>query len=264
VGLRGLVLVSPVLDFGGRSNAMDPLSLVAVLPTLAAAARRAQGREAVADAEAYAAGAFLADLLGGMEPEAVARRSARVAALTGLDPAVVRRHGGMIDMYAWQRHATPGQLPSLYDLGVSLRDPDPASPWSRTPDAVLDSLRAPFTAGMVGLYGSRLGWKLEAPYEVLSEAVNRGWDWGGSRTPPESLSHLRDALALDPALRVLVAHGLYDAVTPYFRSALQLGTLAPGAGRERVTLAAWPGGHMFYSRDEGRAALRQAVEQLYR
>lgn len=264
VGLRGLVLVSPVLDFGGRSNAMDPLSLVAVLPTLAAAARRAQDRAAVADAEAYAAGEFLADLLRGTQPEAVARRSARVAALTGLDPAVVRRHGGMIDMHAWQRNAAPGLLPSLYDLDVTLPDPDPASPWSRAPDAVLDSLRAPLTAGMVGLYGGRLGWTLEAPYEVLSEAVNRGWDWGGARTAPESTSHLRDALALDPALRVLVAHGLYDAVTPYFRSALLLDTLAPGAGRERATLAAWPGGHMFYSRTQGRAALRTAAQDLYR
>jgi carboxypeptidase C (cathepsin A) len=264
VGLRGLVLVSPVLDFGGRSNAMDPLSLAAVLPTLAAAGRGAQTRAALAEAEAYAAGEFLADLLRGTQPEAAARRSARVAALTGLDPAVVRRHGGMIDMHAFQRHATPGRLPSLYDLDITLPDPDPASPWSRTPDAVLDSLRAPFTAGMVSLYGTRLGWKLEAPYETLAEAVNRGWDWGGARTPPESMSHLRDALALDPALRVLVAHGLYDAVTPYFRSALLLETLAPGAGRERASLAAWPGGHMFYSRQAGRTALREAAAALYR
>lgn len=264
VGLRGLVLVSPVLDFGGRSNAMDPLALVALLPALAAAARGAASRAEVADAEAYAAGEYLADLLRGAQPDAVARRSARVAALTGLDPALVRRHGGMIDMFAWQRSAAPGRLPSLYDLDITLADPDPASPWSRAPDAVLDSLRAPFTAGMVSLYGTRLGWKLDAPYEVLSDAVNRGWDWGGGRTQPESTSHLRDALALDSALRVLVAHGLYDAVTPYFRSALLLDTIAPSAGRERVSLATMPGGHMFYSRESGRGALREAAAALYR
>ncbi len=264
VGLLGLVLVSPVLDFGGRSRAMDPLSLVAVLPTLAAAARGASRRADVADAEAYAAGEFTADLLRGLQPEAVARRSARVAALTGLDPAVVRRHGGMIDMLAFQRHAAPGRLASLYDLDVTLPDPDPASPWSRAPDAVLDSLRAPFTAGMVSLYGAKLGWTPQAPYEVLAEAVHRGWDWGGARTAPESTSHLRDALALDPALRVVVAHGLYDAVTPYFRSALLLDTIAPSAGRDRVALAAFPCGHMFYSREAGRAALREAATALYR
>ena len=263
VGLRGMVLVSPVLDFGGRSNAMDPLSLVALLPTLAAAGRGATSRAELADAEAYATGEYLSDLLRGTEPEAVARRSARVAALTGLDPAAVRRHGGMLDMFAWQRNAAPGRLPSLYDLDITLPDPDPASPWSRAPDAVLDSLRAPLTAGMMVLYGTRLGWKPEAPYEVLSDAVNRGWDWGGGRTPPESTSHLRDALALDPALHVLVAHGLYDAVTPYFRSALLLQTVAPSAGRDRVSLATWPGGHMFYSREAGRSALRQAAAALY-
>jgi len=98
---------------------------------------------------------------------------------------------------------------------------------------------------------------------VLNDAVNRSWDWGAGRSPPEAMSHLRDALTLDPGLRVLVAHGLYDAVTPYFRSALHLRVLAPGAGRERVTLAAWPGGHMFYSRPHGRAALRAVAATLY-
>jgi carboxypeptidase C (cathepsin A) len=263
VGLSGLVLLSPVLDFGGRSNAMDPLYWAAALPTLAAAARHASSRADLADAEAYAAGDYLADLLRGAEPTATARRSARVAALTGLDPALVRRHGGMIDGPIYMRSAPPGRLASLYDLDVTLPDPDPTSLYGREPDAVLDTLRAPFTAAMLDLYATRLGWKLDAPYELLNEAVNRAWDWGGGRTAAEAMSHLRSALALDPGLRVVVAHGLTDVVTPYFRTALLLDTIEPTAGRDRVTLHAWPGGHMFYSRDAGRAALRTAAARLY-
>ena len=262
VGLSGLVLVSPVLDFGGRSTAMDPLYWASALPTLAAASRRAGAR--VAEAEAYAGGEFVAELLRGADPDAVARRSARVAALTGLDPALVRRHGGMIDGSIYMRNAPAGRLASLYDLDVSLVDPDPAAAFSRQPDAVLDVLRAPLTAAMLELYAARLGWLVEAPYELLSEAVNRGWDWGGGRTGAESMSHLRSALALDPGLRVLVAHGLYDVVTPYFRSHLLLETIEASAGRERVALHAWAGGHMFYSRTEGRAALRAEAMGLYR
>ena len=266
VGLSGLVLVSPVLDFGGRSTAMEPLYWASALPTLAAAARRAEGR--VMDAEAYAAGEYVTDLLRGADPAAVARRSALVAALTGLDPALVRRHGGMIDGPIFMRNAPPlgkqgGRLASLYDLDVTLPDPDPTAAFSRQPDAVLDALRAPVTAAMLELYATRLGWRVEAPYELLSEAVNRAWDWGGGRTAAESMSHLRSALALDPALRVVVAHGLYDVVTPYFRSHLLLETIEPGAGRDRVALHAWPGGHMFYSRQAGRAALRAEVARLY-
>ena len=54
----------------------------------------------------------------------------------------------------------------------------------------------------------------------------------------ESLNALRSALALDPALGVVVAHGLYDVVTPYFRSALQLELVAPGAAAKVVRSAA--------------------------
>ena len=263
VGLRGMVLVSPVLDFGGRSQAMDPMQFVATLPTLVAATRRATRRAEVADAEAYAAGEYLRDLLRGADPEAVARRSARVAALTGLDPVMVRRYGGTLDLSVIRRHLPAGRIASLYDLDVTMADPDPTAAFGREPDPVLDGLRAPLTAAMVGLYGGRLEWKVEAPYELLNEAVNRGWDWGGGRVAAESLNALRSALALDPGLQVVVAHGLYDVVTPYFRSALQLELVEPGAGRDRVALHAWPGGHMFYSRTEGRAALRTEAARLY-
>ena len=268
VGLAGLVLVSPVLDFGGRSNALEPMYWAFTLPTLVAAARRAASRADLTDAETYAAGDYMAELLRGADPAAVARRSARVAALTGLDPALVRRHGGMIDGPIYQRQATPGRLPSLYDLDVAMADPEPGATYARQPDAVLDGLRAPLTAAMLDLYASRLNWRVEAPYQLLNDAVNRAWDWGATpgangRTAAESMSHLRRALALDPALRVVVTHGLYDVVTPYFRSALLLDTIEPAAGRDRVALHAWPGGHMFYSRDAGRAALRMAAARLY-
>jgi carboxypeptidase C (cathepsin A) len=263
VGLSGLVLVSPVLDFGGRSQAMDPLHFVTTLPTLVAGARRAMRREDVADAEAYAVGEYLRDLLRGADPDAVARRSERVAALTGLDPALVRRYGGTLDASVVRRNLPDGRIASLYDLDVTMADPEPHAYFSRGLDPVLDGLRAPMAAAMVALYGGRLAWRVEAPYELLNEAVSRGWDWGGGRVAAESLGALRAALALDPGLRVLVAHGLYDVVTPYFRTALQLEQVAPGAGRERVSLHAWPGGHMFYSRTEGRAALRREAATLY-
>jgi carboxypeptidase C (cathepsin A) len=265
VGLSGLVLVSPVLDFGGRSSAMDPLHWATLLPTLAAAARRASSRAEVADAEAYATGDYLADLLRGTtDPAAIARRSARVAALTGLDPVLVRRHEGRIDGSLFRQEAQPGRLASPYDLSVAMPDPMPAAAYPIPTDPMTDALKAPLTAAMLDLYARTLDWRVDAPYEISNTAANRAWDFGHVRNPPESMSHLRTALALDPNLRVLVAHGLYDTVTPYFRTKLQLDTIDPRAGADRVRFDAWPGGHMFFSRDPSRAALREAAASLYR
>ena len=264
VGLAGLVLVSPVLDFGGRSSAMEPLYWAAGLPTLVAAARGAADRAAVADAEAYAAGDYLVELVrGDADAAVVARRSARVAELTGLDAALVRRHGGRIDGPIFRRAHAPGRLASVYDLSVSMPDPMPTATFSFQPDAMIDALATPLRAAILDLYSQRLNWRVDAAYELSNMAANRAWDWGNSRTAPESMRHLRTALAADPALRVLVAHGLYDAVTPYFRSKFLLDTIAPEAGADRVVLRAYPGGHMFYSRDAMRTAFRAEALLLF-
>ena len=50
---------------------------------------------------------------------------------------------------------------------------------------------------------------------------------------------------------------LFDQVTPYFESKLLLDQLPALGGRERLRLELLPGGHMFYSRDDARAAFRE-------
>ena len=90
IGLSGLVLVSPVLDFGWwRQPSYAPLPKVSLLPSLAAAAMEADGaisEERLQAAEDYAQGDFVTDLLLGVQdPEAVARIVDRVSAITGLD-----------------------------------------------------------------------------------------------------------------------------------------------------------------------------------
>ena len=96
----------------------------------------------------------------------------------------------------------------------------------------------------------------DARYELLNNAVNRAWRWGAGRGSAEAVGALRDSLALDPNLRVLVAHGLSDLVTPYFASKMILDQIPDYGGAGRLSLATYPGGHMFYARDEARRAFR--------
>jgi carboxypeptidase C (cathepsin A) len=69
-------------------------------------------------------------------------------------------------------------------------------------------------------------------------------------------------LALDPKLKVLVGHGLFDLATPYFGSRVLLDQLPPFASSGRVKLVVYPGGHMFYLRDASRQAFRAEAEAL--
>ena len=81
---------------------------------------------------------------------------------------------------------------------------------------------------------------------------------------PESLSDLQTVLSLDPRLRVLIGCGLFDMVTPYFTTVRELNQLPDAGSAERLRLAVYPGGHMFYSEDASRAAFRDAASALYR
>lgn len=263
LGVAALVLVSPVLDFGWPLFGANPLSLAGRLPSMAAVAATAAGREPdLAAAEQYAAGEFLADLLRGRrDAAAVERLVGRVAALTGLDPALVRRHGGRIDMHTFQRDRLPGAVASAYDATIASPDADPDAPWSDQPDAVLDALRAPLTSGMLALYRT-LGWQPDGQYQVLNEAVSRAWNWGHGMGRPESVSQLREALALDPALRVLVVHGRDDLVTPYFTTKMLLAQVPDIGAPGRVRLLVTPGGHMLYLREASRGLLFGAAREL--
>lgn len=270
VGVRGLVAISPVLDFAIRDGeGSSPIPWVSALPSLAASARERKGpveRADLADVEAYASGDFIADLMKGpRDAAAVDRLSSRVAEFTGLDRAFVKRLGGRVDIrtFARELRRDEGKVGSLYDANVTAYDPFPSSARAQWEDPVLDGALAPLTRAAVDFYARDLGFRVDRRYELLASDVNRGWKWGSGQSLPESTSALREALALDPKLKVLVAHGVTDLVTPYMESKIVLDQLPAFGDPDRVKLTVYPGGHMFYSRDASRAALLKDAKALY-
>ena len=274
VGVRGLILVSPLLDFREFSGS-SLLQYVWSLPSMAAVARQAKGakegaeggatRTDLTDVEFYARGEFLADLIkGSADTEATTRLADRVADLTGIDQAVSRRLAGRLAVGEFRREfdRRNGRVTGHYDASVSGFDPYPDSSSYRFGDPSGEPLVAPLTSAAVDLTTRRLNWRPDGSYQLLNSAVQRAWDFGRSINPPESISQLRQILALDPKLKLLVAHGLFDLATPYFGSKILLDQLPAYASPERVKLAVYPGGHMFYSRDDSRQAFRSEVEGL--
>jgi carboxypeptidase C (cathepsin A) len=267
VGVGGLILISPIFDFreyGGSSI----LQYVASLPSMAAVAREAKGpvtRADMADVETYARGDFLGDLVKGeADAEATTRLSDRVAALTGIDQAVSRRLAGRFGVAEFRREfdRRDGKVTGRYDASVLGFDPNPDSSFSHFSDPSSDPLIAPLTSAVVDLTMRKLNWRPDGSYRLLNGSVERSWDFGRGLNPAESLSDLRQILALNPKLKLLVGHGLFDLATPYFGSRILLDQLPAYASRERVKLIVYPGGHMFYSRDGSRQAFRAEAEAL--
>ncbi|MGB9365580.1 MAG: peptidase S10 [Xanthobacteraceae bacterium] len=269
VAVSGLVLMSTPLDLGWRGHGRhSPLAWVSRLPSMAAAIREEKSsfdREALREVERYAGGEYLQDLLRGeRDGAAIERITARVAPLIGLDPALVRRRAGRIDIRTFQRERSHGSVVSMYDATVRGIDPDPSASYSNFEDPVLNGLRAPLSSAMTSLYARVLNWRVEEPYQLLNGRVNSRWDWGAGRSTQEIVSDLRSVLAADPKLRVLVTHGASDLVTPYFETQMILDQMPAFASPDRLKSMVYGGGHMYYSRDASRRALREDAKELYR
>jgi len=270
IGFSGVVLISPVFDFDWLDRgAGAPWANAALLPSLAAAAQSGKGpvsRESLREVEAYASGEYLVDLMRGLQDkEAVERISRRVAELGGLDPELTRRLAGRIDMRTIQRELRRGssEIVSAYDTNVATPDPNPTSQFARFADPVLDAMTAPLTSAIIHHLTDTLNYKAEGRYNLLNGALSGAWRWGNGRNGPENLEELRQALALDGRMRVLVAHGFTDLVTPYFASKLLLDQLPDLGPQRRVALSVYEGGHMFYSRQASRQAFRTDAQRLF-
>lgn len=266
IGIDGLVLISPVLDFSWFDGTNNPLIYATHLPSFTATARgltSLDGRKDLADVEAYAAGPYVVDLLRGeRDPAVLDQVSAKVAGFIGLDQAFVRRLAGRVDAAAFdrERDRAAGRVASAYDSLITGFDPNPHAATSHYADPVLDALRPPVASAMANIYETQLNWFVDARYEALNEEVARDWDWGQGQ--PEVIGDLKQGLALDPHFRVLIAHGLTDEVAPYLASKLLIDQIPPMGDPNRLRLVVYGGGHMVYAVDQSRAALRADAQRL--
>lgn len=269
VAMNGVVLVSPYLNPEQNSNEdMSPLPWMMTLPSITAAHLEREKKltpEAMADVIAYTRGDYAEALLRGRSDEnATKAMIQKVTDLTGLDPAFVKYSGGRIETGAYLREVfrEEGKLGSVYDSNVTSFDPFPFAPEQRANDPILASIIAPMTTAMVDFVTRTVGWKVDARYNALSYEVNRLWDRDDDLRQG-SVPDLREAVAADPKLRVIIAHGWNDLSCPFMGSVLTVDAMPVMGDPTRVAVHEYPGGHMFYTRMESRMALRKDVMDMF-
>jgi carboxypeptidase C (cathepsin A) len=270
VAMNGVVLVSPYLNPTIDENEdLSPVPWMVTLPSITAAHLEREKKltpQAMTDVIAYTRGDYATTLLKGhSDPDAEQKMIQHVTELSGLDPTFVKFSGGRLETGAYLREVwrEQGKLGSVYDSNVTSFDPFPFSPEQRANDPILASMIAPVTTAMVDFVTRVVGWKVDARYNALSYDVNRLWDRSGNDLRRGAVPDLREAIAADPKLRVLIVHGWNDLSCPFMGSVLTVDQIPVMGDPTRVAVHEFPGGHMFYTRETSRAELRKDVMEMY-
>ena len=270
VAMNGVVLVSPYLNPAQDENGdLSPVPWMLTLPSIAAAHLEREGKlnsDTMAAVIAYTRGEYATDLLKGRsDAEATPRIVKRVTQMTGLEEEFVRRSGGRLEIGAYLREVfrEKGKIGSVYDSNVTSYDPYPFAPEQRNNDPLLESIIAPTTTAMVDFVTRVVGWKTDARYSALSYDVASQWDRDSRALHTGAVPDLRQAVAADPKLRVLIAHGWNDLSCPFMGSLLTVDQMPVMGDATRVAVHEYPGGHMFYSRRDSQSGLRKDVQAMF-
>ncbi len=259
--LNGVMLVSCALDFTSlRFETNNDLPPVLFLPTYAATAwyhrklapdLQAKPLRALLDeVEAFASGRYANALFRGSrlpadERAAIAREVARY---TGLAPEYVERTNLRVNIHRFCKELlrAEGRTVGRLDSRFTAADRDSAGELYEF-DPSFAAIFGAYAAAMNDHVRRTLKYEEDAPYEVL-KGLYLNWGWKDFANRYANVGEtLRKALAMNPAMRVLVANGYYDFATPHFASDYTFDHLGmDDSVRAAFKVSYYEAGHMMY------------------
>lgn len=253
--LNGVILVSPT-DIGIERN--GPVKAANRLPYFAAAAwyhdalssdlQSKDLLELLPEVEKYTLDVYLPALAkGAMLPAAEKEQIAeQVAKYSGLDKqTVLRSNLDISTSFFWKellrdRGQTIGRLDSRY-LGIDRDDVGSRPDYNSELTSWLHS----FTPAINYYLREELGYKTDVKYNMFGPV--HPWDRSNNNTG----ENLRQAMAQNPYLNVLIQSGYYDGATNYFDAKYNMWHIDPsGRMADRIGFKGYRSGHMMYLRAE--------------
>jgi carboxypeptidase C (cathepsin A) len=273
ISLNGIVFISQALDYQGSSPYIrdNIISHITYLPTMAAAAvyhgkiipKPDDLAVFLAEARAFATDELMPALFKGNTISKVAKNHIRdrLVYFTGLTPSYIDRADLRIQGFHFAK-----ELLRDKGLSIGLLDArytvDEVDDLKAKPDYdASSSISSAFNSGLMSYIRSDL--KVDWNRTYLSPAddqLSDQWSW---RTAPQNKAweptyvntahDLSKALRINPALKVFVASGFYDLVTPFFDAEYTLNR--HGIKAEQIQYKYYHGGHMMYVNEPTRIDL---------
>lgn len=255
LSLNGVVMLSSVVDFRTLSPSQgNDLAYQVYLPNYAAIAHfhgKVKGdRDAlVKDAQEFAAGEYTSALFKGsrLDPAERQKVAEKLSALTSLPVDLILQCDLRIDpsRFRGELLKKEGKVLGRFDARVAWPTTDPSR---STPeyDPSFSLTQGAYSTAMLDYLAKDLGWKEEAPYEILTGKV-QPWRWGQGNSYANQSERLAGAMRDNPYLRVLIMGGYADLACPPDAIAYTFAHLdLPDVTRKNITYTSYEAGHMFY------------------
>jgi carboxypeptidase C (cathepsin A) len=253
--LNGVILVSPT---GMGVKREGPVGDALSLPYFTAAAwyqkalpadlQKKDLKDVLPEAEAFTINELIPALSQGgfIDPQQRAAIAAKIARYSGLSEQVVLQHNLTVpNSKFWKellrdKGYTMGRLDSRY-LGIDRQ----AAGDSPDYNAELTSWLHSFTPAINYYLRDQLGYKTDLEYNMFGNVSP--WDNKDDKTG----ENLRQAMAQNPYLKLMVQSGYYDGATTYFAAKYTMWQLDPsGRMKDRMRFEGYRSGHMMYLRAE--------------
>ena len=273
VSLNGIEFVSQALNYAGSTPYVrdNLISYVTYLPTMAATAHY-HGRvdaagmtleQWVQAAREFATRDLLPGLWRGNTLSATERTRLRdgLARFTGLSPAYIERAGLRVDGNRFARELLRDEGKAVGRLDARyVMDPVDDLTAEVEGDASSNAISGAYKAAMLSYLRDDLGVTWNRPYLAPADPrLDEEWNWNPRGRDKSWEPHWVDttpdlvaALEVNPGLRVMVASGYFDLVTPFFDAEYTLNRYGIPPGR--IAYRYYLGGHMMYVNDGERLA----------
>ena len=282
VGLSGAILISPALEFSILDMSdYDVLGWIDRFPSMVAAAKfhgktkilkDKNLQQTLSSAEDFATGELSQLLLrnSGAKQETSISLYRKISEYIGMPLHLVAESEGRIPttVFARQLLREEKKVCGLYDSSITVPDPYPDRLEFQGPDPTLYGTDRIFMGGINTQLRSVIGLETERNYQLASSTVFKSWNIDFEQHALKgsigATDDLRYGMALNPHIKVLVANGYYDLVTPYFTSKRISGLMKLHADLvPNFTLHFYQGGHMFYTWEISRKALLSDAAVFY-